>query len=240
MRKASRLFEIIQILRLSTRPVTAAEIGERLEVTVRSIYRDISALQAMRVPIEGGRGIGYILRPGFDLPPLMFSIEETEAIVLALALLERTGDDELKMAAKRVNQKIAGAMPAPLRQTLQTKALHAWGTIAPPPSGLDLALVRRAIRDERKLLIDYRDEFGRATERTIRPLALIYYSATAVMVGWCELRTAIRNFRADRVESCVSMEDHFRGEGDGLRDVWIRGWTVSGGGMERVDVPNRP
>ncbi len=229
MRKASRLFEIIQILRLSTRPVTAAEIGERLEVTVRSIYRDISALQAMRVPIEGGRGIGYILRPGFDLPPLMFSIEETEAIVLALALLERTGDDELKMAAKRVNQKIAGAMPAPLRQTLQTKALHAWGTIAPPPSGLDLALVRRAIRDERKLLIDYRDEFGRATERTVRPLALIYYSATAVMVGWCELRTAIRNFRADRVESCEPTDDHFRGEGDGLRDLWIRGWAVNGG-----------
>ncbi len=229
MRKASRLFEIIQILRLSTRPVTAAEIGERLEVTVRSIYRDISALQAMRVPIEGGRGIGYILRPGFDLPPLMFSIEETEAIVLALALLERTGDDELKMAAKRVNQKIAGAMPAPLRQTLQTKALHAWGTIAPPPSGLDLALIRRAIRDERKLLIDYRDEFGRATERTVRPLALIYYSATAVMVGWCELRTAIRNFRADRVESCEPTDDHFRGEGDGLRDLWIRGWAVNGG-----------
>lgn len=229
MRKASRLFEIIQILRLSTRPVTAAEIGERLEVTVRSIYRDISALQAMRVPIEGGRGIGYILRPGFDLPPLMFSIEETEAIVLALALLERTGDDELKMAAKRVNQKIAGAMPAPLRQTLQTKALHAWGTIAPPPSGLDLAQVRRAIRDERKLLMDYRDEFGRATERTVRPLALIYYSATAVMVGWCELRTAIRNFRADRVESCEPTDDHFRGEGDGLRDLWIRGWAVNGG-----------
>ena len=134
MRKASRLFEIIQILRLATKPVTAAQIAENLEVTVRSIYRDIAALQAMRVPIEGGRGIGYILRPGFDLPPLMFSIEETEAIVLALALLERTGDEELKDAAKRVNQKIAGAMPAPLRQAMRSNALHAWGTIAPPPS----------------------------------------------------------------------------------------------------------
>ena len=105
MRKASRLFEIIQILRLATRPVTAATIAGTLEVTVRSIYRDIAALQGMRVPIEGGRGIGYIMRPGFDLPPLMFSIEETEAIVLSLALLERTGDDELKEAARRVNQK---------------------------------------------------------------------------------------------------------------------------------------
>ncbi len=227
MRKASRLFEIIQILRLATQPVTAAQIAETLEVTPRSIYRDIAALQAMRVPIEGGRGIGYILRPGFDLPPLMFSIEETEAIVLALALLERTGDPELKAAAKRVNGKIAGAMPAPLRQALQSNALHAWGTIAPPPSGVDLALVRRAIRDEQKLLIDYRDEYGRVTERTVRPLALIYYSATAVVVGWCELRTAIRNFRADRVERCRTLDAHFRGEGDGLRDMWVRGWRIN-------------
>jgi len=226
MRKASRLFEIIQILRLATRPVTAARIAEALEVTARSIYRDIAALQAMRVPIEGGRGIGYILRPGFDLPPLMFSIEETEAIVLALALLERTGDEGLKAAARGVNAKIAGAMPAPLRHALQSKALHAWGTIAPPPSGIDLALVRRAIRDEQKLRIDYRTEEGRQTERTIRPLALIYYSATAVIVGWCELRAAIRNFRADRVERCQTLAEHFRGEGDDLRDLWIRGWRL--------------
>ncbi|MDQ0319545.1 putative DNA-binding transcriptional regulator YafY [Pararhizobium capsulatum DSM 1112] len=224
MRKASRLFEIIQILRLSPKPVTAAIIAERLEVTVRSIYRDIAALQAMRVPIEGGRGIGYILRPGFDMPPLMFSIEETEAIVLALALLARSNDTELKDAAARVSDKIAGAMPAPLRQTLNSRTLHAWGSIAPAPESLDLALVRRAIRDERKLLLDYSDEQGRGSQRAIRPLALIYYSATAVVVGWCELRQAIRNFRTDRVQGCALLEAHFRGEGDGLRDLWISGW----------------
>src|SRR5580692_6042480 len=139
MRKASRLFEIIQILRLARKPVTSADIAAQMEVSQRSVYRDIAALQAMRIPIEGGRGIGYILRPGFDLPPLMFSIEETEAIVLALALLERTGDDELKRAAKRVSQKIAAAMPAPLRQALGAKALHAWGSVAAAPEGIDLA-----------------------------------------------------------------------------------------------------
>ena len=112
MRKASRLFEIIQILRLANRPVTAQTIADRLEVTVRSIYRDIAALQAMRVPIEGGRGIGYILRSGFDLPPLMFSIEESEAMVLALALLQRTGDSQLKKAAERLSDKIAFPLPA--------------------------------------------------------------------------------------------------------------------------------
>ena len=228
MRKASRLFEIIQILRLATRPVTAAQIAETLEVTVRSIYRDIVALQAMRVPIEGGRGIGYIMRPGFDLPPLMFSIEETEAIVLALALLERTGDSELKAAARRVGDKIAGAVPPPLRQTLTARALHAWGTTPRQPEGIDLANVRRAIRDEEKLLLDYRDEHARTTERTIRPIALIYYSETANIVAWCELRQAIRNFRADRVEACETTGMHFRGEGDRLRQLWISGWAENG------------
>jgi predicted DNA-binding transcriptional regulator YafY len=227
MRKASRLFEIIQILRLAKRPTTAAAIAQSLEVAPRSIYRDIAALQAMRIPIEGGRGIGYILRPGFDLPPLMFSIEETEAIVLALALLERTGDGELKRAARRVNQKIAAAMPAPLRQALGAKALHAWGTVAASPEGIDLALVRRAIREERKLQIDYRDEIGQATQRTIRPLALIYYSQTANIVAWCELRQALRNFRTDRVVGGAASDEHFRGEGDNLRREWIAGWKIN-------------
>ncbi|OJU06892.1 MAG: transcriptional regulator [Rhizobium sp. 63-7] len=227
MRKASRLFEIIQILRLAKKPVTAAEIGTALEVTPRSIYRDIAALQAMRVPIEGGRGIGYILRPGFDLPPLMFSIEEMEAIVLSLALLERTADEALKQAAKGVNAKIAAAVPGPLRQVLHRNALHAWGSIAPAPDGIDLGLVRQAIRDERKLLIDYRDELGNATERKIRPLALIYYSAAAVIVAWCELRAAIRNFRADRVEDGVPLDEFFPGEGNGLRELWTSGWSAA-------------
>ena len=227
MRTASRLFEIIQIVRLARQPVTAATIAERLEVTVRSIYRDIAALQAMRVPIEGGRGIGYILRPGFDLPPLMFSIEEMEAIVLSLALLERTGDAELKQAAKRVNQKIAGAVPGPLRQAMENKALFAWGAVAQPPAGFDLGMVRRAIRDEQKLALDYRDELGRATERTVRPIALIYYSHYANIVGWCELRQAIRNFRSDRIEDCQATGLRFKGEGDRLRQVWVNGWEIN-------------
>ncbi len=222
MRKASRLFEIIQILRLARKPVTAATMAGQLEVTVRSVYRDIAALQAMRVPIEGGRGIGYILRPGFDLPPLMFSIEEMEAIVLSLALLERTGDDELKQAAKRVGAKIAGAVPPPLRQTLDANALHAWGFAAPSASAVDLALVRRAIRDEEKLSLSYRDEAGRATERTVRPIALIYYAETANIVAWCELRQAIRNFRSDRIEDCRPTGLWFKGEGDVLRGVGRR------------------
>ena len=227
MRKASRLFEIIQILRLAKGPVTAQVIADRLEVTVRSIYRDIAALQAMRVPIEGGRGIGYIMRSGFDLPPLMFSIEESEAMVLALALLQRTGDSELKKAAERVTSKIAAAVPAPLRQVLMGNAIYAWGSVAPEPSGVDLAVIRQAIRDEQKLAITYHDEQGRETERTIRPIALIYYSTYANIVAWCELRDGLRNFRADRIQESSAVESFFTGQGDGLRAQWIAGWTIN-------------
>jgi predicted DNA-binding transcriptional regulator YafY len=226
MRKASRLFEIIQILRIARRPVTAADIAQRLEVTVRSIYRDIAALQAMRVPIDGERGIGYILRPGFDLPPLMFTIEETEALVLGLALIERTGDMELTQAAKQVAGKIAAAVPPPLRQLISSRSLHAWGPIAPAPQNIDFTMIRRAIRDEERLDIDYCDEQGRITRRIIRPLALIYYLDAAVIVGWCELREAIRNFRLDRTQSCRETGLHFRNEGDALRNVWISGWKT--------------
>ena len=236
MRKASRLFEIIQILRLAKSPITAAEIAARLEVGRRSIYRDIAALQAMRVPIEGERGIGYILRSGFTLPPLMFTAEETEAIVLGMALIERTGDLELEKASKQVVAKIAAAVPAPLRQALLSRRLHAWGAIATAPKGVDFAAVRRAIRDEEKLSLDYRDEHGRATRRIVWPLALIYYSEAAVVVGWCELRQAIRNFRADRVVTCTLTGDRFQNEGERLRGLWIAGWQTHQGGEPATDV----
>ena len=181
MRKASRLFEIIQILRLARRPVTAQTIADMLEITVRSVYRDMAALQTMRVPIAGERGVGYILRPGFNLPPLMFSIEETEAIVLALAMVDRTGDMELRRAAKKASDKIAAALPEPLSKTLSANALHAWGSIAPAPAGLDLSTVRRAVRDEETLEIIYRDEAGAETRRRVRPIAVIYYSETCLL-----------------------------------------------------------
>lgn len=227
MRKASRLFEIIQILRVARTPVTAAEIAAQLEVTVRSIYRDIVALQAMRVPIAGERGIGYILRPGFDLPPLMFSVEETEAIVLGMALIERTGDRDLLKASESVVAKIAAAMPEPLRRAMTSRALHAWGASAPAPEGAEFKLVRSAIRDEEKLSIRYCDEAGNQTSRTIWPLALIYYAGLAVVVGWCELRQAIRNFRMDRIETCDLSGDYFLKQGDRLRAEWMSGWRVN-------------
>lgn len=225
MRKASRLFEIIQILKLSRAAVTAQSIADQLEVTVRSIYRDIAALQAMRVPIEGERGLGYILRPGFDLPPLMFTVEETEAIVLGLQMLERSGDTSLRRSAESVNRKIAGAVPEPLRQSMQSATLYAWGSPPQMPKDFELEQVRTAIRNEQVLRIDYRDDRGEASCRMIKPLALIYYAQSVNLVAWCELRQAIRNFRSERIIQCMTQDRFFKGEGDRLRVIWTSGWA---------------
>ncbi len=225
MRKATRLFEIIQILRMASRPVTAADMAAQLEVTPRSIYRDVAALQAMRVPIEGGRGIGYILRPGFTLPPLMFSIEETEALVLALALLERIGDTSLKKSAVSISRKLAASMPELLRKVLETTALHAWGSPLGDSGGMDLERLRLSIREEEVMAIDYVDAEGRHTCRHIRPLALIYYTDWVNIVAWCDLRRDFRNFRADRLERLEPTGLFFRGDGEKLRKNWMDGWS---------------
>ncbi|MDZ7871787.1 MAG: YafY family protein [Rhizobium sp.] len=226
MRKASRLFEIIQILRLADHPITAQQIAEKLEVTQRSIYRDIAALQAMRVPIEGERGIGYILRPGFHLPPLMFTPEETEAIVLGMALTKRTADRELREASARVLDKIAAAVPGPLREAIVSRSLYAWGRVAEAPEVIDFSMIRRTIRDEEKLDIDYVNEQQIATRRRIRPIAVIHYAESEVIVAWCELRQGIRNFRVDRISACHQTGTYFRREGDRLRKLWAAGWET--------------
>src|SRR5215470_19763004 len=132
MGRSNRMFEVIQVLRAARKPLTAQEIAERLEVNKRTIYRDIAALQAMRIPIEGEAGVGYVMRRGFDLPPLMFDADEVEAIVVGLALLRRTGDAGLQMAAESVAAKIADVLPIEAGQAMRRNALtvSGWGTAA--------------------------------------------------------------------------------------------------------------
>jgi len=149
MARSDRLFDIIQILRLSRRPVTATAMAAELEVTPRTVYRDIAILQARRVPIEGAVGLGYMLRPGFDLPALMFSEDEVEAIAVALRLLHRTGDPGLMNAAVGVAGKLASAMPEALRNQFAGSSFRVSPRGAPPPAIADLAPVRRAIRQSR-------------------------------------------------------------------------------------------
>ncbi len=221
MRRADRLFEIIQLLRSARGPLTAQDLAATLEVTPRTIYRDMAALQAMRVPIDGEAGVGYIMREGYDLPPLMFTVEETEAVCVGLSLLSRTGDVALQKAAMRVANKIAEVLPPDRRARLNDGKLQVsrWGAEA--PAYADLGVVRSAVRDERKLRISYRDEYGRDSERTIRPIAVFYYAQVVVIVSWCELRQDFRHFQADRIRSLVKLDEDFLHQGEALRSTWL-------------------
>ena len=213
-------FEIIQLLRRAAKPVTAQALADTLEVVPRTVYRDIAALQAMRVPIEGEAGIGYVMRRGFDLPPLMFTAEEVEAIVVGLSLLRRTGDLGLQAAAGRVTAKIAEVLPEEGVVHLDDPPLYVSRAGPSPPQRVDLRLIRRAIREEAKLWIAYEDSEARRTERTVKPLAILYYIEVVVLTGWCELRQGFRHFRADRIADCRVTGERFAGEGDELRRLW--------------------
>ena len=212
------MFEIIQLLRNACQPRTAAQIAQELEVTPRTIYRDIASLQAMRVPIDGAAGIGYIMRPGFDLPPINFDIEEAEAVTVGLAMIARTGDKGLKAAGRRACRKLSEA-------TQLSDALFSstWGP--EEPDRIDLSDLRAAIRQERKLEIVYRDGHGAETNRTILPFAIVYHSEAIILGAWCEMRDDFRNFRPDRMARYTILEETFEGRGDALRCEWMKSYA---------------
>jgi predicted DNA-binding transcriptional regulator YafY len=221
MPRADRLFDIIQILRLASRPVTAVAIAAELEVTPRTVYRDIAILQARRVPIEGAVGLGYMLRRGFDLPALMFTEDEVEAIAVALRLLQRTGDPGLMDAARGAAGKLATAMPEGLRDQFANSPFRVSSRGAPRPAVGDLVLVRRAIRQSKKLRIAYVNANGEASERTVCPIAMEYYIEATLVCAWCELRQDYRHFRSDRIRRVRLLEMGFAGKARGLRAGWI-------------------
>jgi predicted DNA-binding transcriptional regulator YafY len=210
IRRADRLFDILRILRAAAQPVTAAAIAGELEVTVRTVYRDIATLQARRIPIEGATGIGYVLRRGFDLPPLMFTEDEAEAIAVGVRLLARTGDPGLQKAAERVLSKVTLVVPDPLREYLNTAPVYVSKSGAPVPALRDLPeTIRHAIRDSRKMRIAYQDGDGRRTSRLIQPFAVAYYTEATLICAWCELRGDVRHFRTDRVVAAEVLDEGF-------------------------------
>jgi predicted DNA-binding transcriptional regulator YafY len=200
LRRADRLFDILRILRSATGALTAAAIADQLEVTVRTIYRDVATMQARRIPIEGAPGIGYVLRRGFELPPLMFTEDEAEAIAVGVRMLARTGDPGLQKAAESVLSKVALVVPDLLREYLRATPVYVSKSGAPIPARPDLpTVIRHAIRDSRKMRISYEDETNRRTRRVIQPFAIAYYVEATIVCAWCELRNAVRHFRADRI-----------------------------------------
>lgn len=220
MRRADRLFDIIQRLRTASRPVTAAEIADDLEVTSRTVYRDIATLQARRVPIEGAPGIGYVLRKGFDLPPLMFTIDEVEAIAVGARLVHRLRDPKLQEAAEAVLAKVSVVLPARLRSHIVETPIYVSPGMAAEAQGADLAEIRAAIRDSRKLYIAYTDEGGRRTNRAIWPIAMAYYVDVTLVGAWCELRSDYRNFRVERITASRVLDEHFDQDNGRLFAEW--------------------
>jgi predicted DNA-binding transcriptional regulator YafY len=226
LRRADRLFDIIQVLRTASGPVTAVALATALEVTPRTIYRDVATLQARRVPIEGAPGLGYVLRRGFDLPPLMFTSEEIEAIVIGARLLRRTGDVGLQDAAARVLSKVEVVLPTALRDCVASPTAFVSAHGAPAADGL--SEVRNAIREERKLRIDYADEQRQLTSRTIWPFAVGYYVQATVISAWCELRNDFRHFRADRIQSLAMLDEGFPVPGRTLASDWVKQFSRDG------------
>ncbi|HYX04852.1 MAG TPA: YafY family protein [Reyranella sp.] len=220
MRRADRLFDIIQSLRTAKKPMTAAALAEELEVTVRTVYRDVATLQARRVPIEGAPGLGYVLRRGFDLPPLMFTVDEVEAVTVGARLVQRLRDPELQAAARRVLDKVAVVLPESLRSHADRPVYVSPG-VAAEPHGVNAAELRSAIRDRRKLRIAYLDEKRQRTRRTIWPLAMAYYVDVTLVGAWCELRKDFRNFRVERIERSRLLAERFQDPQGKLLTQWL-------------------
>ncbi|KKC38747.1 DNA-binding protein [Devosia epidermidihirudinis] len=199
MSRTARLLDLLQLLRNRSTPITGPDLAAELGISIRTLYRDIATLQAQGADVEGEPGLGYVLRPGFTLPPLMFSADEIEAIVLGSRwVAARSDDTRLSQSAKQALSKITAVMPKELRERAEaTNLLVARG--GPPPASIDAGLIRLAIRDERKLIITYADLDGHETQRTIWPFLIGFFEQARIVGGWCELRQDYRHFRIDRI-----------------------------------------
>jgi predicted DNA-binding transcriptional regulator YafY len=209
MSRAERLLDLIQLLRRHRAPISGPDLAKELGVSIRTLYRDIATLQAQGADIQGEPGLGYVLRPGFMLPPLMFSVDEIEALVLGSRWVARRADDpRLSDAAANALSKISAVLPTDLRESLEAAPLLVpAGDVV--PSTVDLATIRGAIRRERKMDINYRDAGGAASTRTIWPFAIGFFERVRVIAAWCELRQDYRNFRLDRIGAMDVMAERY-------------------------------
>ncbi len=220
MRKADRLFEIIQILRRSKKPITADAMAAELETSKRSVYRDIAALLAQRIPIRGEAGIGYVLDKGLDMPPLMLTTDEIEAAVLGAQWVINRGDPQLSKAAQDLLAKIEASIPERLRPYIDDPAHGVVPVRDRSTDAIDLGVVRGAINNSRKMKLEYRDVEGRPSERVIWPIILGYYETTRIICAWCETRKDFRSFRSDRVVTATVLDERFLERPSSLRVKW--------------------
>ena len=211
MRRADRLFQLIQIIR-GRRLSTAAFLATRLEVSERTIYRDVADLQRQGVPIEGEAGVGYRLGRGFDLPPLMFTHDEARALAAAVRVAEAWLDPALALHAQGGMGKILSVLPTDARVAAESLHVHApaWGL--EPSAARTLQVLREAAQARRKVFLQYRDLSGQDSQRTVRPLGCFYWGRVWTLASWCEMRDDFRSFRVDRIDHVRTLAETFRDE----------------------------
>jgi predicted DNA-binding transcriptional regulator YafY len=203
VRRADRLFQILQQLRLRRTRTTAREIARKLGVSERTIYRDVRDLGRSGVPIEGEAGVGYILR-GFDIPPLMFTREEIEALVVGARMVETWTTEQLAGAARQALEKIEAALPERLKAEIGKSRIYAVDLRTPANARAPIDAIRKAITESRRVEFGYLKEDGRASRRTVQPLGIYFWGNVWTMAAWCELREDFRNFRLDRMNGIVA------------------------------------
>lgn len=222
MRRADRLFQIIQILRRSTRPVTAAALAAELEVSKRTVYRDVSDLMGQRVPIKGEAGLGYVLAVDYDMPPLMLAPGELDAMVLGAQWVASLQDRMLANAASDLLAKIASAVPEDLRPYVVEPSLGVKAPAGGHVEVIDTAHFRQAIRDGRKLRLRYHSAAGEESERTVAPVMIGFGEATTLLIAWCDLREDFRHFRIDRIVEIEVLAEPTGSRPGELRRRWQR------------------
>lgn len=215
MRRADRLFHLVQVLR-NRRLATAEQLAEDLEVSTRTVYRDVQDLQASGVPIRGEAGVGYSLQRGYELPPLTFNAEELEALVLGARVVETWGDTELAGASRSAMTKVEAVLPSALKHLLHDTMIFApRGPRAMFHASGYLGVIRKALANRQKVHFRYFRADFEESERTVRPLGLHFWGAKWSLASWCELRTDYRNFRLDRMADVVVLDEVFDGK-DGI------------------------
>jgi predicted DNA-binding transcriptional regulator YafY len=221
VRRADRLFRLVQQLRRRRRAVTAAQLALALDVTERTVYRDVRDLVLSGVPIRGEAGVGYVLAQGYDLPPLMFTETEIEALVLGARMVKEWADERIAAAAEDVLAKVEAVLPAQLKERVAGTALHAFNFHERAEERRSLGVLREAVRLQRKVRLSYRDGAKAATERTVRPLGLFYWGPVWSLGAWCEMRQDFRTFRLDRMSTIRVLDEPFAAEpGRTLEDLF--------------------
>lgn len=220
MRRTERLFAIIQILRSARGPVTAGALAQELEVSERTLYRDMAELMAQRVPVRGEAGTGYVLDAGYDLPPLMLTADELEAAVLGAAWVAARGDPALARGARDLVAKLTAVVPEALRPVVLDAGLRPFAPTPVRPEQVDLSAMRVALRERRKVVIRYADVEGRETERCVWPIVISYAEDVRMLAAWCELREDFRHFRTDRIRALTLTDVPIPERADRLRTRW--------------------